>query len=188
MKDLNFLQLHEIDKLVFPEEFCELTPDSPALSFVTDFKDHHPALLTPSVSAADAAQVMHAGHLSAVLVLDRQGLVAGLLTAEDISYQRVIQRVAEGVPRHELTVGDLMRSRSKLKVLSYRQVEKSSIRTVLQAMRDHGQRDCLIVDQHNHHVRGVISAAEVGRRLHAEINIDALPTFADIQRAVAPAH
>ncbi|MFC6633308.1 CBS domain-containing protein [Microbulbifer taiwanensis] len=188
MKNLNVLQLQDFDKLVFPEEFRELTLDSPALSFVSDFKSHYPALLTPSVLAVNAAQVMQAGHLSAVLVLDREGLFTGLLTAEDISYQRVMQRVAEGVPRDVLTVGDLMRSRSELKILSYQQVEKSRIRDVLESMRRHGQRDCLVVDLQNHHVRGLISVADVGRRLHAEIHIDSVPTFADIQRAVAPAH
>lgn len=188
MKNLNILQLQEFDKLVFPEEFSELTLDSPALSFVSDFKSHHPSLLTPSVSAIDAAQIMRAGHLSAVMVLDREGLFTGLLTAEDITYQRVMQCVATGVPRSELTVGDLMRPRSELKMLSYQQVEKSSIREVLEAMRRQGQRDCLVVDLHNHHVRGLITASEVGRRLHAEINIDAAPTFADILRAMAPVH
>ncbi len=188
MKNLNFLQLQDFDRLVFPEEFSELTLDSPALSFVTDFKSHHPALLTSSVSAMQAAQIMHAGHLNALLVLDREGVFTGLLTAEDISYQRVMQRVAAGVPRQELTVGDLMRSRGELKILSYKQVEKSSIREVLEAMRRHGQRDCLLVDLHNHHLRGLISAPDVGRRLHVDIDIDSVPTFADIQRAVAPAH
>ncbi|SHF86287.1 hypothetical protein SAMN04487965_2790 [Microbulbifer donghaiensis] len=188
MKNLNVLQLHEFDKLVFPDEFSELSLDSPALSFMSDFKSHHPALLTRSVSALDAAQVMQAGHLSALLVLDREGVFTGLLTADDISYQRVMQRVAEGVPRQELTVGDLMRARSELKILSYQQVEKSSIRDVLEAMRRQGQRDCLVVDLHNHHVRGLICASEVGKRLHADIQINAVPTFADIQRAVSPAH
>lgn len=188
MKNLNVLQLQDFDKLVFPEEFNDLTLDSPALSFVSDFKSHHPSLLTPSVSAIDAAQIMRAGHLSAVLVLDQEGIFTGLLTAEDITYQRVMQCVAAGVPRSELTVGDLMRPRSELKMLSYQQVEKSSIREVLEAMRRHGQRDCLVVDLHNHHVRGLIAAAEVGRRLHAEININAAPTFADILRAMTPVH
>jgi len=188
MKNLNFLQLQHFDKLVFPEDFSELTLDSPALSFVSDFKSHHPTLLTPSVSAMHAAQIMHAGHLSAVLVIDRESVFTGLLTAEDISYQRVMQRVAAGVSRHDLTVGDLMRSRSELKILSYQQVERCSIREVLEAMRRHGQPDCLLVDLHNHHMRGLISASEVGRRLHADISIDSVPTFADIQRAVAPTH
>ncbi|MCX2841354.1 CBS domain-containing protein [Microbulbifer thermotolerans] len=188
MKKLNVSQLQDRDRLVFPEEFTELTLGSPALCFVTDFKSHHPALVTPSVSAMQAAQMMDAGRLNALLVLDRDGAFAGLLTAEDLSYQKVMQWVAAGVPRHELTVGDFMRPRSELKILSYPQVEKSSIRDVLETMRQHGQRHCLLVDQHNHHVRGLISVAEVGRRLQVEIDIDRVPTFAEIQRAVARAH
>lgn len=188
MKELNFLQLQDLDKLVFPEEFNELSLDSPALSFVSDFKDHHPSLLTPSVAAIDALQVMRAGHLNAVLVIDSGGRFTGLLTAEDISYQRVMQCVAAGLKRQELIVGDLMRPRNQLKMLSYQQVEKSSIREVLQAMRRHGQRDCLVVDTGLHHVRGLISATEVGQRLHAEIRIDEAPTVAGILRELAPVH
>lgn len=188
MKNLNLLKLQDSDRLVFPDDFSELDLDSPALSFTTDFKSHHPTVLTPAVSALNAAQLMRAGHLSAVLVLDRDGAFVGLLTAEDINYQRIIQLVAAGLSRDELTVGDLMRPRSELKILSYQQVERSSIREVLEAMRSQGRRDCLVVDLHNHHVRGLISAAEVGRRLHREIRIDDQPTFADIQKAVAATH
>ncbi|WP_193162224.1 CBS domain-containing protein [Microbulbifer hainanensis] len=188
MKNLDFLRLQDFDKLVFPDDFSDLSLDSPALSFVSDFKSHHPSLLTPSVSALDAAQVMRAGHLSAVLVLDSEGVFTGLLTSEDISYQRVMQCVAAGVARQELTVGDLMRPRSELKMLSYQQVEKSTIREVLEAMRRSGQRECLVVDLHNHHVRGLISASEVGTRLHAEINIDTAPSFAELLRTMTPVH
>ncbi|MEW5250373.1 CBS domain-containing protein [Microbulbifer sp. 2201CG32-9] len=188
MKNLDFLQLEDLDQLVYPENFSELSLDSPALSFVTDFKDHHPPLLTPSVAAADAAKVMQAGHLNTVLVVDNEGRFSGLLTAEDISSQRVMQFVAAGMKRDELTVADLMRPRSQLKMLSYEQVSKSRIREVLGAMRRDGQKDCLVVDTEMHHVRGLISAAETGQRLHAEINIDEAPTVAGILRELAPVH
>ncbi|WP_346837781.1 CBS domain-containing protein [Microbulbifer sp. SAOS-129_SWC] len=188
MKNFDFFQLQDFDKLVFPDEFSELSLDSPALSFVSDFKSHHPSLLTPAVSARNAAQIMSAGHLSAVLVVDRDGTFTGLLTAEDVTYQSIMQRVASGTPREELTVGDLMRPRGDLKMLSYQQVANSSIRDVLDAMRRNRQRDCLVVDLHNHHVRGLISASEVGMRLHADIDIDAAPTFADLWRSMAPVH
>lgn len=186
MKHLDFVPLEKVDKLIFPEEFCELDLDSPALSFVTDFKEHHPPILTPSVPALEATDLMRAGHLAAALVLDRGGEFVGLLTADDISYQRVMQCVAAGMPRRELTVGDLMRDRSELKLLSYQQVEKCTIREVLTAMRQHGQRSCLVVDRDHHHVRGLLSAAEVGLRLHAEILIEEVPTVAGMLRSAVP--
>ncbi|WP_237057242.1 CBS domain-containing protein [Microbulbifer sediminum] len=185
MKNLDFVPLESVDKLVFPEEFSDLHLDSPALSFITDFKDHHPAILTPSVPAQEASRLMRAGHLGAVLVLDRHGDFIGLLSADDISYQRVMQRVAAGQSRQELTVGDLMRPRRELQLLSYPQVQRSSIREVLQAMRREGQHSCLVVDRDLHHVRGLISAADVARRLHADIHIDAVPTVAGMLRKAA---
>lgn len=188
MKNFDFLQLQDLDRLVFPEEFHELTLDSPALSFISDFKNHHPSVLTTSVTALNAAKVMCAGHLGAVLVLDREGNFTGLLTSDDVNYQRIMQLVAAGLPRDELTVADLMRPRSELKMLSYQQVAKSRIRDVLDAMRREGQRDCLVVDLENHHVRGVLSAAEVGLRLNADIDIEKAPTFAELMEAMAPVH
>ncbi|MFD1215988.1 MULTISPECIES: CBS domain-containing protein [Microbulbifer] len=188
MKKLDFLPLQDFDKLVFPEEFHELTLDSPALSFVTDFKDHHPAVLTASVSALNAAQVLRTGHRSAVLVMDHRGDFIGVLTAEDVSYQRVMQCVADGIARQELTVGDLMRARSHLQLLSYQQLQGAKIGNVLTAMQRAGQHFCLVVDVENHHVRGLISAEDVAARLHVDFSIDTPASFSEMLKAVATAH
>lgn len=188
MKKLDLIRLQEADKLVFPEEFNELSLDSPALEFVTDFKKHHPAVLTASVSALDAAQVLRTGHLSWVLVMDHRGDFIGLLTAEDVSYQRVMQRVAAGHNRGDLTVGDLMRRRNQLQLLSRGQLECASVRDVLETMRRNGQRHCLVVDMDRHHVRGVISADDVAARLHMEYPIDTPENFVELLRAVAAVH
>lgn len=188
MKKLELSPLHDSDKLVFPEEFHELSMDSPALKFVSDFKKHHPAVLTASVSALDAAQVLRTGHLSWVLVMDHHGDFIGLLTADDVSYQRVMQLVAAGHNRGDLTVGDLMRRRNRLQLLNLEQIRGASIREVLEAMRSSGQRHCLVVDMDQHHVRGVISAEDVAARLDMEYPIDTPESFAALLRAVAAVH
>ncbi|MBB5211175.1 CBS domain-containing protein [Microbulbifer hydrolyticus] len=188
MKKLDLVPLQDSDKLVFPEEFHELSLESPALHFVTDFKKHHPAVLTASVSAMDAAEVLRAGHLSWVLVMDHRGDFVGLLTAEDASYQRVMQRVAAGQSRDELTVGDLMRRRSRLQYLGRDQLQGATIREVLEAMRHSGQRHCLVVDMDRHHVRGVISSEDVAARLHMDYTIDTPENFAELLRAVSAMH
>lgn len=188
MKKLNLTPLQDVDKLVFPEQFDDLSLDSPALNFITDFKLHHPALLTASVSALDAAQVLRTGHLTAVLVLDHRGDFIGLLTADDVSYQRVMQYVAAGISRKDLTVGDLMHSREHLQQLSFDELRSASIRDVLTTLRRSGQRHCLVVDAGQHHVRGVISADEVAARLHMDFPIDTPANFAELLRAVAAVH
>ncbi|MCK7596429.1 CBS domain-containing protein [Microbulbifer sp. CAU 1566] len=188
MKKLDLVPLQDVDKLVFPEEFHELTLSSPALKFVTDFKKHHPAVLTASVSALDAAQVLRTGHRSWVLVMDHRGDFTGLLTAEDVSYQRVMQCVAAGQNRGELTVADLMHRRNQLQLLSYAQLQGTSIRDVLETMRRAGQRHCLVVDVDQHHVRGVISAEDVAARLDMDFAIDTPANFAELLSAVAPVH
>ncbi|WP_051687201.1 CBS domain-containing protein [Microbulbifer sp. HZ11] len=188
MKKLDLAPLQDLDKLVFPEEFHELSLDSPALKFVTDFKKHHPAVLTASVSALDAAQVLRTGHLAWVLVMDHRGDFIGLLTAEDVSYQRVMQRVAAGQVRGDLTVGDLMQRRNQLQQMKLGQLRGAKIRDVLLAMRQSGQRHCLVVDTDNHHVRGVISAEDVSARLHLDFPIDRPANMAAMVREVAAVH
>lgn len=188
MKKLTLTPLHDADKLVFPEEFDELSLDSPALHFVTDFKQHHPSILTASVSAMNAAQVLRTGHLNAVLVMDHRGDFIGLLTAEDVSPQRVMQYVAAGISRHELTVGDLMRTRDRLQLLSYSELQQASIRDVLATLRSSGQRHCLVVDTDQHHVRGLINADEVAARLHMEFPIETPANIAELMRSVTAMH
>ncbi|MFV8781210.1 CBS domain-containing protein [Microbulbifer sp. SA54] len=188
MKKLNLTPLHDADKLVFPEEFDDLSLDSPALNFVTDFKQHHPSILTASVSAMDAAQVLRTGHLTSVLVMDHRGDFIGLLTAEDVSHQRVMQYVAAGISRHELTVGDLMRTRDRLQQLSFDELKHASIRDVLGTLRRSGQRHCLVVDTDRHQVRGLISADEVAARLHMEFPIETPANIAELLRSVTAMH
>ncbi|WP_237067600.1 hypothetical protein [Microbulbifer guangxiensis] len=188
MKNLDVSQLQQVDRLVFPDDFCELSLDSPALEFISDFREHSAAVLVPSMSALNAALVMRVGHRNTMLVVDGRGELAGLLGVEDVSHQRLMQWVASGVSRQELTVGDLMRPRRLLKSFSYAQVECSTIGEVLAAMRRDGERDCLVVDTSNHQVRGLISAGEVGLRLHADIRIDDVPNVAELMRSLSLVH
>lgn len=188
MKKLTLTPLEAADQLVFPEEFHELSVDSPALKFLTDFKEHHPAVLTASMSAMDAAQVLRTGHLASALVMNHRGEFIGLLTAEDVSYQRVMQHVAAGISRSDITVGDLMRSRDRLQQLSYAELKTASIRDVLETLRRSGQRHCVVVDTERHQVRGVISVEDVTARLHMEFPIDTPANFAELLREVAAMH
>lgn len=188
MKKLTLTPLEASDQLVFPEEFHELSVDSPALKFLTDFKDHHPAVLTSSMSALDAAQVLRTGHLAAALVMNHRGEFIGLLTVDDVSYQRVMQCVAAGISRGDLTVGDLMKTRDRLQQLNYQELENASIRDVLETLRRSGQRHCVVVDSELHQVRGVISVDDVSARLHIDFPIDTPANFAELLREVAAMH
>lgn len=188
MKNLDVSQLQQADRLVFPDDFSELSLGSPALEFISDFKEHSAAVLAPSMKALDAALLMRIGHRSTMLVVDGRGELAGLLGVEDVSYQNLMQWVASGVSREELTVSDLMRPRHMLKFLEYRQVERSTIGDVLAVMRRDGERDCLVVDTANHQVRGLISAGEIGLRLHAEIRIEDVPNVAELMKSLSLVH
>ncbi|WP_295798996.1 CBS domain-containing protein [uncultured Microbulbifer sp.] len=188
MKKLTLTPLAAADQLVFPEEFHELSLDSPALRFLTDFKEHHPAVLTANMSALDAAQVLRTAHMASALVMNHRGEFIGMLTAEDVSYQRVMQCVAAGIRRGDLTVGDLMRNRDRLQQLNYTELQSASIRDVLETLRRSGQRHCVVVDTEQHQVRGVISVEDVAARLHMEFPIDAPANFAELLREVAAVH
>lgn len=51
-------------------------------------------------------------------------------------------------------------------------------------MRKAHVRMKLVVDRRNDHIRGLISASDVARRLHMPIRIEKVPTFVDIFRSI----
>jgi Mg2+/Co2+ transporter CorC len=86
--------------------------------------------------------------------------------------------------REDITVRDLMIPRSQQKVVNYQQLVDATIGDVLDALQTNGTLHCLVVDQEQHHIRGIISASDIARRLHIPVEIATPTTFVDIFKAV----
>lgn len=180
MRQIQLFPVSRIAHLVHPEEFHELSPMSPALEFFTDFKKHVPLTIEGSTPAEAVEALMRSAHVKLKLVVDAEGEFIGTISLDNLDEQHFMARVATGFAHNEILVKDLMRPKAEIMALSLTDLEEANINDVIKALQQKGQQHCLVVDQSNKQIRGLISASDVARRLHIPIHIERVPTFAEI--------
>ncbi|WP_269620657.1 CBS domain-containing protein [Zhongshania sp. BJYM1] len=180
MRHFELYEADQVDQLVRPENFQEISGDSPATVVFTDFKVFEPLVIESSSSAVDAETMMRRSHVRLKLVIDEHGSFVGVIALEDLSSSEIIKKVANGYNREELQVADMMRKRQYLKVFDYSDLEVMSVNDVLMVLKQSGHQHCLVVEREKHQIRGVISASDIARKLKMDISIQQPPKFAEL--------
>ena len=186
MKNMTMMSLDTTDHLVHPEEFNEITQNQSALSIFTDFKKHQPIVIEGDTPAIQAEFLMRKAHVRLKLVVDKQDELIGTISLSELDEQHFIQHLSKGIAREDIRVKDLMVPRTQIKALTYSELQNSSIADVVQTLQQNHQQHCLVLDPDQHHIRGIISATDIARRLHMSLAIEKTPTFIDIFQAVKP--
>lgn len=185
MKNLTVYAVDTIDHLVQPDEFDDVTPESSALTILTDFRNHRPHVVEAHIPAIEAAEAMVQENIHFKLVVDMHGEFVGLISYEDLSEQSILlTQVANGVMRDEVLVSDLMHHRPSIRAINYEEFKRSSVADIIYTLQRHGQEYYIVVDRDQHHIRGVVSSAEISRRLHAPVYVERQPSVVDILSAV----
>ncbi|ARU29568.1 CBS domain-containing protein [Cellvibrio sp. PSBB006] len=181
MKNLTVYTVDAIDHLVQPDEFDDVTPESSALTILTDFKEHRPHVVEAHITAVEAADLMHQENIKFKLVVDRHNEFVGLISIEDLSDQSILlTQVANGAGRDEVLVADLMHHRESIRAINYDEFKRSSVADIIYTLQRHGQQYYIVVDRDQHHIRGVVSSTEISRRLHTPVYVERQPSVADI--------
>ncbi len=184
MKKIHLMSLDNIEHLVQPEDFNEITADSPALTIFTDFKQHLPLVIDADTPAMQADYLMKKAHVRLKLVVDENNELIGTISLQELNGQHIQILQNQGIDREDINVRDLMIPRSKQKVVNYQQLIDATIGDVLDALQKNGTLHCLVVDTDQHQIRGIISASDIAKRLHIPVEIATPTTFIDIFRAV----
>lgn len=185
MKPLEIFKLETIDKLLYPDNLSDLTLDSSALHILTDFERHKPLVLEADTSLIVAEQLMRKAHVRLKLIIDADGRLVGLLSAAQVFGELPIQIISEGTLKSDITVSQLMQPRKSLSCLDFHQLSNASIGEVVNILQAEGIQHCLVVDHREHHIRGVVSAGDIARRLHIDVPITQKATsFIDIFNAL----
>lgn len=184
MKKLAFFAVDKVDHLVQPDEFLDITETSPALAILTDFKHHRPHVVDAHITAAEAQASMLREHVGIKLVVDTQGEFIGLVSMEDLADQRILlTQVAQRLAREEVLVADLMHDRDAIRAISYEEFQVSSVADIIYTLQRHGQQYCIVIDCDKHHIRGLVSSADISRRLHQPVNVKSQHNVIDILSA-----
>ena len=178
MTKLNLHSVSSVDELMYPNQSNELSLESSALKFFTDFQNNEPLVIDASVSAVDARQMMMATHVRLKLVVNR--------AAHDLSEQNILRyTLADKSHLDDLAVADLMTRKRDLMALDLNEVGTSSIGDVVNLLKDNSQQHCLVVDDKTHQIRGIFSASDISRKLHLPINIQEQSSFYRVFAAVS---
>jgi predicted transcriptional regulator len=184
MKTLKLSKLESIDHIVTPDDFQEITLESPALCIFTDFKKVRPLVIDSTTKATDAQLIMEKSHVNLKLVLSKEKRICGVINSDNVSNQNIIKLVSLGEDRNSLTVGDLMQPRAELLALDFEELSNARVADVLKALEKNGLQHCLVVEHKAHEIRGLISSSDIARKLRIAINLSVAPSFSDIFLAI----
>jgi len=141
MKNLTVFSVDAIDHLVQPDEFDDLTPQSPALAILTDFRSHRAHVVEAHIPAAEAVDLMLQENVNIKLVVDGKGEFTGLVSYEDLSDQAIMLiQNSHHVRRNEVLVSDLMHARESIRAINYEDFERASVADIIFTLQRHGQR------------------------------------------------
>ncbi|ACE85171.1 CBS domain-containing protein [Cellvibrio japonicus] len=185
MKNLTVFALAADDHLVQPEEFEDVHGTTSALAILTDFRSHKPHMLDAQMEASEALELMLAEDVRTKLVIDEKREFIGVIGIDDLSeHHMALKRIELGVRPDELLVRDLMHSRRNIRAIDFDEFAKARVSDVVSTLKKHHQDYLLVVDQEAHHIRGIVSARDIARRLHTPVQIEKELTFVDIFTAV----
>lgn len=185
MKKLKMYPVSAIEELARPVSLENMSLFTPALAFFTDFNLTEPLVIDASVSATEARAMMIKTHVRLKFVVDKNNHFIGIVTADDLAERKIVQRVAAGIRREEVSITDLMTPRNKLLALDIEEVKTSTIADVVGVLKDSHQQHCLVIDQKSHRIRGIFSASDISRKLKLPINIQEHSDFYRVFSAIA---
>lgn len=185
-KRLPTLSLSMVEVIQRPESDRRIDLNSPAQEILTDFKYTQPFMIEQSTSLAIAREMMKRAHVRLKLVIDREERFRGLISLSDLLSVKVMQAAKKtGLGVDELTVADIMTSRSDLHAIDYRQIEHATIGDVLVTMKTFGDQHVLVVDSRKNCIRGIVSSSDIARTLQVAVDIsERACSFAQIYQAV----
>lgn len=185
MKNLDVFTLAANDHLVQPEEFSDVQANTSALAILTDFRSHKPHMMDSHLEATEALEVMLAEDVKTKIVVDDSKEFIGVISMDDLAdHNMLLKQMALHVKRDELLVRDLMHARAGIRAVEYEQFKYASVGDVVSTLKKTHQEYLLVVDKGAHHIRGIVSARDIARRLHAPVEIQKELTFVDIFTAI----
>ncbi|GIU36282.1 CBS domain-containing protein [Shewanella schlegeliana] len=184
MRNLELFSTASIDHLMWSSSGYAAKLDSPALSIFTDFDHSQPMAVDSSTGAMDTADIMEKTHAFMRLVVDKSNRFLGVVTKYELSDSKMMKLANQrSTTIKDLQVTDVMVPREALMALDYHQVSTAKVSDVIRALQENGLHHILVIDHELHHIRGLISANDVARKLNVPIDIQQPPSFMQIFKA-----
>lgn len=173
-----------------------LTPESPAMSVLTDFTQVMPQSIAGDTPIDDAHLKMRHGGIRLLFVMDKQAHCVGVMTAKEVIGTRRINLAMQqrNLERAEVTAAMIMTPWEKLSAMPLEQLASLTIEDLLLSMESFTEQHLLITERKPNQelsVRGIISATDIqtvmGSRIPAKLPTTVVPmarSFADICQVI----
>jgi CBS domain-containing protein len=181
---LKLITLPSASRVVERDPLAQVSLDDAAFSVMTDLRHVAAVKTTPEAPMVHAHQLMIHRGVRLLFVMDRNGALAGVITATDVLGEKPMRFTqARGLPYSEITVADVMTPASMLEAIALQDVAQMRVGHVLATFRA-VRRQHLMVAEGNR-VRGLFSASQLARQLGVDMQtFEVARTFADIEAAL----
>ncbi|MFT5790671.1 MAG: CBS domain containing-hemolysin-like protein [Shewanella sp.] len=184
MRNLELYSTASIDHLLWSTDEDKPHLNSPALSIFTDFNHSQPMVIDATTSAVDTLDVMEKTHAFMRLVVDKENQFLGIITKHELLHSKMVKLANKfACNMEELLVTDMMVARDRLSALDYEQLSTAKVSDVVRSLQENGLHHMLVIDHQQHHIRGLIAANDMARKLKVPINIERPPSFSHIFKA-----
>jgi CBS domain-containing protein len=155
---------------------------------MTDFSLTLAATIEPETGIEDANDYMKRRGVRALLVIDAERGVVGMLTATDVLGEKPVQLALEReVRRQEIRVADVMTPRAHLELLAYEEVRRARVGHIVATLKEAGRQHFLVAERSadEERVRGIFSLTQIARQLGAQLQPNTFAqSFAEIEAAL----
>jgi CBS domain-containing protein len=163
--------------------------EDPALTVMTDLARVTAVVIRPTDTIDEALARMKQRGVRALLVIDAERRVLGLVTAHDVLGEKPMRFVeAHGVRHEEILVQDVMTPSERLEAIAIADVRAAKVGHVVATLRQSGRQHALVTDPDGH-IRGIFSATQIARQLGVDpqsVNpAEIAQTFAEIEILLA---
>jgi CBS domain-containing protein len=167
------LTLHKLAKteLKIPgADRWTVRPDDPAVSVMTDFREHSSVTVAETATIDAALEHMkHTGVRCAFVVDEERRVVVGLITAYEIMSEKPMRHMqALGTPRSQVLVRDLIVRIADWRAVEFAALAAATVASVERVFDETGLTHLPVVETNAKGetiIRGVLSAAKIKRLL-----------------------
>jgi len=170
---------------------ASVVPSDPAIVVMTDFKRIAAIQIeaTASIEAANQKMILCAVRL--LFVTDDQGVVIGLITANDILGEKPVNYIREhGGSRKEIMVLDIMTKKEELDSVQIEDVVRGSVGDIVESLKACDRHHIIVTESSKDgvYIRGMFSRTQLSRQLGEPIRFNnRANTFSELESVLIAA-
>jgi CBS domain-containing protein len=160
-----------------------------SLEVMTDLRYVPAAIIQANVDLDTATQIMIARGVRALLVVNDEDDVVGIITARDLMGDRLNEILTTGKHVSEIRVREIMTGHEQVEVLPLEDVLHAHVGDIVETLKHSGRQHALVVEDdpmtQKPAIRGIFSASQIARQLGIPLQVQELAlTFEAIDLAI----